>query len=106
MQGTEIDPVSGRPIEMVLAEAEAHLARTLQENLDGSEILKTELAAPQGRLLRAALEKRLLDRMNLLMSKDEQCLAILGIAEEIGVQLQVLPQMAEREIRRRMMYEG
>lgn len=99
--GVPIDPITGKPINAGLsADSEVLRAkeRLIRLQLQGQN-LRTELAQNQGEVLRA-LEAEMLARAEEVLSKDPEYQALQRFAQRLGAQLNILPALARRSIKR------
>lgn len=99
--GVPIDPITGQPINAGMSSdsevlrAKERLAQTILQG----QALRMELAQNQGEVIRA-LEAEMLARAEEVLSKDPEFQALQRFAQRLGAQLNILPALVRRSIKR------
>lgn len=99
--GVPIDPITGQPINPGLSfdrevlQAKERLIRLQLQ----AQNLRAELTQSQGEVIRA-LEAEMLARAEEVLSRDPEYQALQRFAQRLGTQLNVLPALVRRSIKR------
>ncbi|MCL6622938.1 MAG: hypothetical protein K6T55_12690 [Syntrophobacterales bacterium] len=96
--GIQIDPISGQPVG--LADKARAMDKLLKAQTD-SRRLREELSRDQGAVIRA-LEMEMIDRAEAVLAEDAHYQGLLRFAQTLGLQVKVIPQLVERELRRHL----
>jgi len=89
--GAEVDIVTGSPIDPVEAEMKRNASKYnhLNDQKARSDQLSESLKSEVGQTVLYKIEEQLLSRVNVLISKDEQCLALKKLLVNMGIELDV-----------------
>ncbi|MDI6854404.1 MAG: hypothetical protein QME75_12465 [Deltaproteobacteria bacterium] len=102
--GVQVDIETGRPVGLTAEDRDQEISKARERLLQAylrSRHLREELARDQGFMLRA-LEAEMTARAEAVLAEDAHYQGLVRFAQTLGLQVKVIPQLVEREIKRQL----